>query len=86
MKRLEERKERIKKHRIITLCFFIYLSFIIACIFSINYTFNTMMSGKKYQNVFILQYKKSTIDITILGGKKTISLKPIDEKIKSLLN
>lgn len=84
LSRAKERKERLRKLRILYLFISIYIIFITLCIFQVDYTFNTLTTGVASQNVFKAAVSKNFLNITFFGRHSQISLKGVDGLFKSL--
>ncbi|SNX55232.1 hypothetical protein [Thermoanaerobacterium sp. RBIITD] len=86
MSRVEKKRKKLNRRRLLYICIFAYIIFIISCLFAVNFAFNTLSTGEVKQTLFKMSYKRNIIYFTVFGEEKYVSLKGVFDIFKSLYN
>lgn len=86
LSRVKERKEKLKKKRIINFLILVYIIFIVLCLLRVDYTFNSLSTGEAKQTLFRINIDKNFVVVTLFGENKQFSLKGAFDIFKSLYN
>lgn len=84
LSRVKEKKERLRRLRMLYLFISIYIIFITLCIFQVDYTFNDLTTGIASQSIFKVAISKDFLNITFLGQHTYVTLKGVNGLFKSL--